>query len=195
MHSPASRVNVLDFVNNLKKGGLFIIGDVVLGGSEGWVSPRLMTAIQTRREQWQSFLDETKFKAFVETVVAPTLRLGAANLMLAAGLGGMKTNTVVMGFLHDSVPDNEEAHSRANSIYSPRRRRSTSHAALNFAASPENVNELTQVAQGPAEYVGLVRDIETCGSNLLVLRNFGVFAQNGLNLTGTGWVQVYLIKK
>jgi potassium/chloride transporter 9 len=54
-----------------------------------------------RREKWVSFLDDTRFKAFVETTIASSMRHGICNLLMTAGLGGLRPNTVILGFYID----------------------------------------------------------------------------------------------
>lgn len=48
--------------------------------------------------KWLEFLALAKIKGFPEVTVAPTIRYGMEALLLAAGLGQMKPNTVLFGF-------------------------------------------------------------------------------------------------
>jgi potassium/chloride transporter 9 len=80
---------------------------------------------QERREKWVSFLDDTRFKAFVETTIASSMRHGVCNLLMTAGLGGLRPNTVILGFYSDldfaklsaAGVDSRDRH--LNSVYDP----------------------------------------------------------------------------
>eukprot|EP01047_Picozoa_sp_COSAG01_P065584 COSAG01_NODE_8887_length_2626_cov_2.205382_5_plen_141_part_00 len=53
-----------------------------------------------RRELWHRFIDEARFKAFIEIVLEQESRprLGVANLVMCTGIGGFKPNTLVLLF-------------------------------------------------------------------------------------------------
>jgi hypothetical protein len=100
------------------QSGLFVLGSVLVGtgGSELVRCQRLQVALQDLAEA-------AGFKAFSDVVLAPTVRDGMTNLMLvclfvfalaltrltrveswqSAGLGGMKPNTVVVGWINDDA--------------------------------------------------------------------------------------------
>lgn len=66
---------------------------------------------EARRQQqsWTKYIDFSKIKAFVNIAISPAVEWGARNIVLGAGLGGMRPNIVVMGFynlgeLRDSKP-------------------------------------------------------------------------------------------
>lgn len=78
----------------MKKGGLFVLGHVI-------VSPNFAEAVpEARRQQqsWTRYIDFSRIKAFVNIAISPAMEWGARNLVLGAGLGGMRPNIVVLGF-------------------------------------------------------------------------------------------------
>jgi potassium/chloride transporter 9 len=45
----------------------------------------------------------------MELTIAPSVQMGARNLMMNSGLGCMKPNTVVLGFYDESVPNDMQS--------------------------------------------------------------------------------------
>jgi potassium/chloride transporter 9 len=102
--NPRSSYPMMDFVNDMKKGGLYILGHVIIGTFEE-ANPLLREQFRT----WLDFIDATKLKAFMELTIAPSVQMGARNLMMNSGLGCMKPNTVVLGFYDESVPNDMQS--------------------------------------------------------------------------------------
>ena len=93
VNDPRRQYKLIQFCNSLKKGGLFILGHVI-------VSPDFSAAVpEARRQQslWTKYIDFSKIKAFVNVAISPAVEWGTRNLVLGAGLGGMRPNIVVMG--------------------------------------------------------------------------------------------------
>ena len=94
VNNPRTSCALIDFVNCLKKGGLYVIGHVEIGQ---------MKELQTdpcakSHSGWLSLVDHLKVKAFVELTVAPSIREGIHQLVRISGIGAMKPNTIVLGF-------------------------------------------------------------------------------------------------
>jgi solute carrier family 12 (potassium/chloride transporters), member 9 len=55
---------------------------------------------EARRQQsnWTKFIDFSKIKAFVQIAISPGVEWGVRNIVLGAGLGGMRPNIAVLGF-------------------------------------------------------------------------------------------------
>ncbi|KAL1595774.1 glutamine--fructose-6-phosphate transaminase (isomerizing) [Paraconiothyrium brasiliense] len=94
VNDPRRQYKLIQFCNSLKKGGLFVLGHVIISQDFGAAVP------EARRQQqsWTKYIDFSKIKAFVNITISPMVEWGARNLVLSAGLGGMRPNVVVMGF-------------------------------------------------------------------------------------------------
>ncbi|KAI9747692.1 MAG: hypothetical protein M1815_003982 [Lichina confinis] len=89
-----SQYQLVHFCNQLKKGGLFVLGHVIV--SEEFDS----AVLETRKQQsaWTKYVEAVKVKAFVNIAIAPTVEWGVRNIVLSSGLGGMRPNIAVVGF-------------------------------------------------------------------------------------------------
>jgi solute carrier family 12 (potassium/chloride transporters), member 9 len=109
------QVGLARFTNYLKKGGLYVLGTVVVGDFSNFRSPpdvgasSLRDAVGALEHAAAEFIDAFKLKAFFEVNVAPTLRAGLQNLLLSAGIGGMKVNTLVLGFPESASKQADDA--------------------------------------------------------------------------------------
>lgn len=94
VNDPRHQYKLIQFCNSLKKGALFVLGHVI-------VTPDFGTAVpEARRQQaaWTKYIDFSKVKAFVNIAISPAVEWGARDIVLGAGLGGMRPNIVIMGF-------------------------------------------------------------------------------------------------
>ncbi|ONH67703.1 Vacuolar cation-chloride cotransporter 1 [Cyberlindnera fabianii] len=92
--SPRSSWNLIHFCNHLKKGGLYILGHVIVTES----FQNNFHEFKRQENAWIKLRDISKIKAFVQIGLGPTLPWGVRNVILGSGLGGMKPNIVVLGF-------------------------------------------------------------------------------------------------
>lgn len=106
---PRSSWNLIGFCNHLKKGGLYILGHVVLMNDDTLVgsnnaansevfTPTTYKEVQKQKQAWIKLRDMLKIKAFVQIALGPTLPWGVRNVYLGSGLGGMRPNITVLGF-------------------------------------------------------------------------------------------------
>jgi potassium/chloride transporter 9 len=107
---PCGSVPALEFIDSVKKGGLFIIGDTLKIPMQcgGRPPESMILKRDERRQLWLRFLEEAQLKAFIEINMeqegAP--HLGVANLV-NAGTGGLKPNTLVM-LLPETQPQGDD---------------------------------------------------------------------------------------
>lgn len=93
INNPRHQYELIQFCNSLKKGALFLLGHVIVSGDFGSAVP------EARRQQaaWTKFIDVSKIKAFINLAISPSVEWGTRNIVLSAGLGGMRPNIVIMG--------------------------------------------------------------------------------------------------
>ncbi|KAL1635171.1 hypothetical protein SLS56_001923 [Neofusicoccum ribis] len=94
INDPRRQYKLIQFCNSLKKGGLFVLGHVIVSNDFAAAVP------EAKRQQtaWTKYIDFSRIKAFVNVVISPGIEWGTRNGVLSAGLGGMKPNIVIMGF-------------------------------------------------------------------------------------------------
>ncbi|KAI9665101.1 MAG: hypothetical protein M1821_006549 [Bathelium mastoideum] len=94
VNDPRRSYKLIQFCNSLKKGALYVLGHVI-------VTDDFASAVPESRRQhnaWTKYIDFSRIKAFVNVTVSPAIEWGTRNLVLSAGLGGMRPNIVVLGF-------------------------------------------------------------------------------------------------
>jgi len=85
--------NLLEFANYLKKGGLYIVGDIIVGKLE-----EKKDEYMQKYHAWQELIDKLELKAFASTVISPSALLGVEHLVMTCGIGVMKPNIIMFGF-------------------------------------------------------------------------------------------------
>ncbi|KAM4693451.1 solute carrier family 12 member 9-like [Discoglossus pictus] len=152
--------NLITFANDLKKSGLFVLGHV--GLEELDVLPS--DPLQTQTDTWLHMVDELNIKAFVNLTLADSVRHGAQQLLFISGLGGMRPNTVILGFYSRSAPDelliNEEESANDSTT-------SFIFSSAGKKPSPSNFS--------PWEYVAIISDSIKMSKNVVLARYFYEF--------------------
>ena len=157
--------SILAFTNNLKKGGLLIIGSAILGSFETAIP---LTKIL--KNAWNAFLKNYKIKGFAQLAADEVYRHGVQSMMLGSGLGALHSNTVCVPLLKaDHVfkgTDDIVGH--------------THRAAAVLAEAPKRDHELPELAipydcvpvASFTEYCGILHDALQYDHNVLVAANF-----------------------
>ncbi|PHH63419.1 hypothetical protein CDD81_6020 [Ophiocordyceps australis] len=95
INDPRRQTRLIQFCNSLKKGSLYILGHVI-------VTDDFDSAVEEARFQrhaWSDYIsDYSKIKAFLQLTISPSITWGIRNMILSAGLGGMRPNIAVLGF-------------------------------------------------------------------------------------------------
>ncbi|CAG8970971.1 hypothetical protein HYALB_00000952 [Hymenoscyphus albidus] len=94
VNDPRRQYRLIQFCNSMKKGGLYILGHVIVTDDFGGSVPEA----QRQQAAWTKYIDFSKIKAFVNIAISPGLEWGARNILMSAGLGGMRPNICVLGF-------------------------------------------------------------------------------------------------
>ncbi|KAK7935197.1 solute carrier family 12 protein [Apiospora marii] len=95
INDPRHHTRLIQFCNSMKKGSLYILGHVI-------VTDDFNTGIHEAKLQqaaWTKYITEySRIKAFVQLTMSPSIEWGVRNLILSAGLGGMRPNIAILGF-------------------------------------------------------------------------------------------------
>ncbi|KAL0809969.1 hypothetical protein ABMA28_010817 [Loxostege sticticalis] len=157
--SPRQSAPLIDFVNDQKKGGLFVLGHVRVGQLDGSGDP-----LADEQKYWLKLIDHLKVKAFVELCLAESVRSGAAHLTRLSGLGAMKPDTVLLGF-RDTEPPKDFF-----------RDPTSPYKTDTFDLDNGTVLFPVRRSAGPrlsaAEYVRIVSDVLCVNKNVCLCRNF-----------------------
>ncbi|KAF9135769.1 hypothetical protein BGW39_000066 [Mortierella sp. 14UC] len=179
VHHPRSEYHLIQFCNHLKKGALYVLGHVILGDLRDVLA-------EYRRQQgsWLKFVDVLQIKAFVNLSVADSVRIGARNLLIGTGLGGMRPNIVVMGsfnlerYQREKQEQELRQQQQAQQLLSPRLPQSplvhhkgtfptistmnnsnTDHTLLNIPASLPIDNIRVEAPIKITDYVSIIEDV------------------------------------
>ncbi|KAK8034973.1 Amino acid permease [Apiospora rasikravindrae] len=95
INDPRHHTRLIQFCNSMKKGSLYILGHVI-------VTDDFNTGVHEAKLQqaaWTKYITEySRIKAFVQLTMSPSIEWGVRNLILSAGLGGMRPNIAILGF-------------------------------------------------------------------------------------------------
>uniref|UniRef100_A0A7N9AW74 Solute carrier family 12 member 9 n=1 Tax=Mastacembelus armatus TaxID=205130 RepID=A0A7N9AW74_9TELE len=153
--NPRSSVGLITFINDIKKSGLYVLGHVQLGDLNKLPSDPL----QSQYDSWLCLVDHLNIKAFVNLTLADSVRHGVQHLLFISGLGGMRPNTLVLGFYDDCLPKDKLIDSFL----------STSHDRQGYDEFGNGK------VLGPQEYVAIIADAMKMLKNVVLARYFNMF--------------------
>ncbi|XP_017853957.2 solute carrier family 12 member 9 isoform X1 [Drosophila busckii] len=166
--SPRSCCPLVDFVNDLKKSGLYIIGHVKIGDCNAGED-------SVENQQWWSFLDHMRVKAFTEVTISRSIREGVQHLIRLSGIGAMKPNTIILGFY-----DNEAPKDFFENSSSPYKTDGFNEGDIqNFPIRRDGEPKHFQVQ----EYVQILCDTLRMKKNLCLCRNFQRLDKNFITIS------------
>lgn len=171
INDPRRQTRLIQFCNSLKKGSLYILGHVI-------VTDDFNTGAHEARLQqhaWTNYISEfSRLKAFVQLTMSPTINWGIRNLILSAGLGGMRPNIAVLGFYNMEELRKSTSKVRVPDIpaspstqmrrppkaegKAPQRRRGDTSARLLEGFLPTDVIR-TEDLMSPMQYLTIIEDL------------------------------------
>ncbi|XP_061695878.1 solute carrier family 12 member 9-like [Syngnathoides biaculeatus] len=168
--NPCTCIGLLMFVNDLKKSGLYVLGHVKLGLLDELPSDPL----QSCYDSWLSLVDHLNIKAFVNLTLADSVRRGVQNLLFITGFGGMRPNTLVLGF-YDNCPPGDHL----QGILPPDHRstvctnKDPGGPLFPFFSSVRGTDKPKDIKE--EEYVSIIADALKMGKNVTLARYFSQF--------------------
>ncbi|KAM4677160.1 solute carrier family 12 member 9 [Discoglossus pictus] len=167
--NPRTSCHLIKFINDLKKGGLFIMGHVETGDLDTLPSD----PVQTHYSFWLSLVDKLNVKAFVDLTLCPSIRQGTQHLLRITGLGGMKPNTLVLGFYDNAIPDDYFLQDAAFTPgLSPQDDPFGVDATSLQAHFPPVRGPETPRSLSPGDYVAMICDALKMHKNIVLARSF-----------------------
>ncbi|XP_071380130.1 solute carrier family 12 member 9 isoform X2 [Centroberyx affinis] len=180
--NPRSSVGLITFINDIKKSGLYVLGHVQLGDLNTLPSDPL----QSQYDSWLSLVDHLNIKAFVNLTLADSVRHGVQHLLFISGLGGMRPNTLVLGFYDGCLPEDKligpllstsRSTDPASPSEDPEEQPSLFHfASLRGSSDRKDSGEIGDgKVLGPQEYVAVIADAMKMLKNVALARYFNHF--------------------
>lgn len=174
--NPRQCSELITFINDIKKGGLYVIGHVKLGSLDSYTTDPILE----ENPKWLGLIDYLKVKAFVEVTMANTVSEGLQHLLRLSGMGGMKPNTVCFGFVDDSKPKDT-----LSFMNNERRRRFFTRLESGKKVSIDNLfmnvrGDGDSGQLSPLEYVKLISDSLKMQKNVCLCRHFDQLSKQSI---------------
>ncbi|XP_061923918.1 solute carrier family 12 member 9-like [Entelurus aequoreus] len=174
--NPRSSTGLITFINDIKKSGLYVLGHVQLGDLNTLPSDPL----QSQYASWLTLVDYLNIKAFVNLTLADSVRHGIQHLLFISGLGGMRPNTLVLGFYDDSLPKDKLSPSQSTDL-SASQDLEQHTTPFHFASLRRSSNGTKKdnahdgKVLGAEEYVAIIADAMKMLKNVVLARYFNNF--------------------
>uniref|UniRef100_A0A667Z393 Solute carrier family 12 member 9 n=1 Tax=Myripristis murdjan TaxID=586833 RepID=A0A667Z393_9TELE len=167
--NPRSCTGLITFINDMKKSGLYVLGHVQLGLLDGLP----FDPLQSHYDSWLSLVDHLNIKAFVNLTLADSVRHGVQNLLFITGFGGMRPNTLVLGFYDSCTPQD---HLQVSPTKDPQEQHPPFFPNLRGVEDTKDLQE--------EEYVSVIADTVKMGKNVALARYFSHFHRD--EILGSG---------
>ncbi|KAK0626550.1 amino acid permease-domain-containing protein [Immersiella caudata] len=169
INNPRKQTRLIQFCNSMKKGALYILGHVIV--TDDFTVG--VTEAKLQQAAWTKYISEySRIKAFVQLSMSPSLVWGVRNLILSAGLGGMRPNIAVLGFYNmeeyrrsrpaKSIPEPPTSPTKTHHVNAekttPRRRRGDTSARLLEGFLPTDVIR-TEGMMTVTNYLEILEDL------------------------------------
>jgi potassium/chloride transporter 9 len=178
---------LIDFINDIKKGGLYIIGHVRVGTLDDYPEK---DPLLEENPKWLKLVDKLRIKAFVELTLSQNVRDGFHHLVRMSGLGGMKPNTVCLGFYDNSLPTDSLTNRpiRKKGLFKSRDTQQFLEIGEQFGGIRKNdKKDLTA-----KEYVKIISDTLKMSKNVMLCRHFNHLDKGALfNMKGIQYIDVW----
>lgn len=168
--NPRGCAPLIDFVNDLKKSGLYVLGHVQTGDFDALDADPMDNYVH-----WLNVVDHLKVKAFINLTVARTVREGMHHLIRISGLGAMRPNTIVFGF-HDDQPSEDYFVNKGSE-------RLKDHFPLRASG-----NHLAM-----EEWIDMIRDVMRMNKNAVVVRGMHQFDKATVQRNKNMYIDVWPI--
>lgn len=168
--NPRSSYPLIDFVNDIKKSGLYVLGNVIVDDFDG-------QAIAQHKQEihhWLNFVKCSEIKAFVDQIIAPSVRIGVQNLLMSSGLGGMKPNTIILGYFDQQDPEDlitQGVWHRQYPIFGRKRKEQLHHEIM---VNLPKLRKKGEQSMRIADYIGIIKDSLLLEKNICIARNFSL---------------------
>ncbi|KAI0884455.1 amino acid permease-domain-containing protein [Annulohypoxylon maeteangense] len=170
INDPRHHTRLIQFCNSLKKGSLYILGHVIV--TDDFNSGVHEAKLQ--QSAWTRYISEfSRIKAFVQLTMSPTIEWGARNLIISAGLGGMRPNIAILGFYNmdelrksrplaqipevPSTPTKTKFETKAEGKVTKRRRGDTSARLLDGFLPTDTIR--TESMMSVTSYLTILEDL------------------------------------
>ena len=169
--NPRTSIKLMDFVNSMKKGGLFLVGNVQVGPYRS-----LKETLSKNYDSFLQLFNLINIKAFPDITFGESVQNGIQHLVNNSGIGGMKPNTVIIGF-YDLM---EKPRQNAIVGYSNKTTELIKQNLEDFSQIRDDENpSLTSV-----DYIEILKDIQLAKKHLVIARQFdskSILYSNSLN--------------
>lgn len=170
--NPRGQYRLVHFANNLKKGGLLMIGNVLqeecttAKGVIRSVTRPLVERLQQSRIGWLEYITECHIKAFPVVTAAGSLHSGCQSLLMMAGLGALRPNTVMLEFYDQDITPQASV----NTLHLSREQEDGLMNSMHRFPRLDSKNKYP--CQSLGDYLRIVKDTLTFGHHLLIARHF-----------------------